>query len=93
MSILDKANKYIGHPKEVDEGYEVSMRRSAYIAGYQEAVNDIRDKVEALRDNYVRQLEAPNRPALAIRYITGKLNAAEMIVEIIDKHGDNKIQG
>lgn len=34
MSVIDKANAYIGHPKEVDEGYEVSMRREAYIKGY-----------------------------------------------------------
>ena len=34
MSVIDKANAYIGHPKEVDEGYEVSMRRDAYVKGY-----------------------------------------------------------
>ena len=39
MSIIDKANKYIGHPREVDEGYEVSMRRTAYAHGYQDAMN------------------------------------------------------
>lgn len=39
MSIIDKANKYIGHPREVDEGYEVSMRRDAYAQGYQDATN------------------------------------------------------
>ena len=38
MSIIDKANKYIGHPREVDEGYEVSMRRDAYAQGYQDAI-------------------------------------------------------
>ena len=38
MSILDKANEYIGHPREVDEGYEVSMRRDAYVQGYQDAI-------------------------------------------------------
>ena len=42
MSIIDKANEYIGHPREVDEGYEVSMRRTAYAQGYQDAI----DKVE-----------------------------------------------
>lgn len=89
MSILDKANKYIGHPREVDEGYEVSMRRDAYAKGYRDAVNDIKSRVDALKDNYIRQLEVPDRPALAIRYITGKLNAAEMIVEIIEEYGDN----
>ena len=39
MSIIDKANKYIGHPREVDEGYEVSMRRTAYAQGYKDAMD------------------------------------------------------
>ena len=39
MSIIDKANKYIGYPREVDEGYEVSMRRDAYAQGYQDAID------------------------------------------------------
>jgi hypothetical protein len=39
MSVLDKADKYIGHPREVDEGYEVSMRRTAYAQGYQDAID------------------------------------------------------
>ena len=39
MNIIDKANKYIGHPREVDEGYEVSMRRTAYAQGYQDAID------------------------------------------------------
>ena len=28
MSILDKANDFIGHPREIDERYETSMRRT-----------------------------------------------------------------
>ena len=39
MSIIDKANEYIGHPREVDEGYEVSMRRTAYAQDYQDAID------------------------------------------------------
>ena len=39
MSIIDKANEYIGHPREVDEGYEVSMRRDAYAQGYKDAID------------------------------------------------------
>ena len=31
--IQEAADKYIGHPYEVDEGVEVSMRREAYAAG------------------------------------------------------------
>lgn len=44
MNVIDKANAYIGHPKEVDEGYEVSMRRDAYVKGYQDAKRDIINK-------------------------------------------------
>lgn len=85
MSILDKANNYIGHPREVDEGYEVSMRRDAYARGYQDAVNDIKSRVEALRDNYIRQMEVKPRPAGAVMLITGKQEAAIMIIEIINE--------
>ena len=85
MSILDKANNYIGHPREVDEGYEVSMRRDAYARGYQDVVNDIKSRVEALRDNYIRQMEVKPRPAEAVMLITGKQEAAIMIIEIINE--------
>lgn len=40
MSIIDKADGYIGHPREVDEGYEVSMRRKAYAQGYKDAIDN-----------------------------------------------------
>lgn len=40
MSIIDKANEYILHPAEEDEGYEVTMRRSAYAKGYKDALED-----------------------------------------------------
>lgn len=56
MDILSKADRYIGHPREVDEGYEVSMRRTAYMDGYQDAVNDIKSRVEAMRDNYAQNI-------------------------------------
>ena len=39
MTIKDRANDFIGHPPEVDEGYETSMRRNAYIKGFEDAVN------------------------------------------------------
>ena len=39
MSVIDKANEDIGHPSESDEGYEVSMRRTAYAQGYQDAMD------------------------------------------------------
>ena len=39
MTILDKANEYIGHPREVDEGYEVSMRRTAFEEGFKSCLS------------------------------------------------------
>lgn len=41
MNVIDKANEYIGHPVEIDEGYEIYMKRSAYIQGYRDAVDNI----------------------------------------------------
>lgn len=35
-TILDRANAFIGHEEEIDEGLEVTMRRNAFIAGYEE---------------------------------------------------------
>ena len=35
MTVLDKANAFIGHAEEVDEGYETTMRRNAFVAGYE----------------------------------------------------------
>ena len=50
MSIIDKANEYIGHPREVDEGYEVSMRRDAYAQGYKDAIGKVYEYAEARYD-------------------------------------------
>lgn len=33
MTIKEKADEYIGHPQEVDEGSDVSLRRKAFIDG------------------------------------------------------------
>ena len=51
----------------------------------QEDVNDIKSRVEALRDNYIRQMEVKPRPAGAVMLITGKQKAAIMIIEIINE--------
>lgn len=49
MSIIDKANEYVGHPKKMDESYTTSVRRDAYAQGYQDAV----DKAcEWLKEHY-----------------------------------------
>lgn len=39
MSIIDKANEYVGHPKKMDESYTTSVRRDAYAQGYQDAID------------------------------------------------------
>ncbi len=85
MDIQGKADKYIGHPREVDEGYEVSMRRTAYMDGYQAAVNDMKSKVVAMRDNYLRQMEVKPRPQSAVMLISGKLEAAQLILDLINQ--------
>ena len=38
--VMQKANDYIGHPREVDEGYEVAMCRTAYAEGYATAMEN-----------------------------------------------------
>ena len=47
MTILDQANAFIGHAQEVDEGYETTMRRNAYIEGFKEAISIIKRMREA----------------------------------------------
>ena len=46
MTIKDRANDFIGHPPEVDEGYETSMRRNAYIKGFEDAVYFFKQQIE-----------------------------------------------
>lgn len=47
MTILDRANAFIGHEQEVDEGYETTMRRNAFIAGFKEALGLVKKMREA----------------------------------------------
>ena len=61
MSIIDKANEYIGHPREADEGYEVSMRRDAYTQGYKDAIDKACDKLSELKSAYEKDLDAEPR--------------------------------
>lgn len=48
-------------------------------------INEAISIVEAFRDNYIRHLEVEGRPAGAIRYISGKLAAAEAILDELKK--------
>lgn len=46
-TILDRANAFIGHEQEVDEGYETTMRRNAFIAGFKDALELVKKMREA----------------------------------------------
>ena len=83
MSILDKANEYIGHPREVDEGYEVSMRRAAYMAGYQDAVNDI--KVGLIEEIVILNSNNMNKNQ---KFIVRCNGAGVFFGEIVKREGD-----
>jgi hypothetical protein len=48
-------------------------------------INEAISIVEAFRDNYLRQLAVEGRPTGAIRYISGKLAAAEAILDELKK--------
>ena len=39
MSIIDKANEYIGHPQKMDESYTDTIARNAYADGYKDAID------------------------------------------------------
>lgn len=51
MTIIDRANAFIGHEQEVDEGYETTMRRNAFVAGFKEALELVRKMREAQQDH------------------------------------------
>ena len=57
MTITDKANAFIGHPQEVDEGYETTMRRNAYIAGFKEAISAVREMRIAQQNHQVADMK------------------------------------
>lgn len=40
MSIIDKANEYIGHPQRLDESYKATVARKAYVDGYKDAIEN-----------------------------------------------------
>ena len=52
MTILDRANAFIGHEQEVDEGYETTMRRNAFIAGFKEGVDAACDRLKKVTVTY-----------------------------------------
>lgn len=46
---------------------------------------DLLEKIKALRDNYIRQLEVQNRNLNAVMLITGKLEAVQMVLEMLNE--------
>lgn len=61
MSIIDKVNKFIGYPREVDEGYVVSMKRDTYAQGHKDAIEKVCDKLRDLKSAYEKDLDAEPR--------------------------------
>ena len=80
MSILDKANEYIGHPREVDEGYEVSMRRTAYAQGYKDAMDKACDKLGEFKSAYEKDLDAKPRVYERDIQLCAKISLIERLI-------------
>lgn len=80
MSIIDKANEYVGHPREVDEGYEVSMRRTAYAQGYKDATDKACDKLRELKSDYEKDLDAEPRVYERDIQLCAKISLIERLI-------------
>ena len=81
MSILDKANEYIGHPREVDEGYEVSMRRDAYAQGYQDAIEKACEWITEHIDIPYEGEFIDDIPVDYVEYLSKRLEYAKAIAD------------
>jgi hypothetical protein len=80
MNILDKANAFIGHPREVDEGYEVSMRRDAYAQGYQDMIDEFVAKLHKLKCGYENDLDAEPRVYERDIQLCAKISLIERLI-------------
>ncbi len=80
MSIIDKANEYIGHPREVDEGYEVSMRRTAYAQGCQDMIDEFVAKLQKLKCGYEHDLDAEPRVYEIDIQLCAKISLIERLI-------------
>lgn len=85
-------NKYIqkvadayalGYGKADDKA---DAKRSAYIAGAMFIQDEILTDITSLRDNYMRQLKVQGRPTEGFAFIAGKVEAVNMILEILKKY-------
>lgn len=63
-----------------------SASRTGYIAGAMYMADEIVKDIASLRDNYMRQMRVPGRSREAFAFIAGKLEAANMILEILEKY-------
>lgn len=85
-------NKYIqmaadayafGYGKSTENA---SASRTGYIAGAMYMADEIVKDIASLRDNYMRQMRVPGRSREAFAFIAGKVEAANMILEILKKY-------
>lgn len=53
MSIIDKANEYIGHPQKMDESYTDTIARNAYADGYKDAIDKACEWLKENANKYV----------------------------------------
>ena len=88
MSILDKANEFIGHPEEIDEGFEVSMRRDAYVQGYKDAIHDAYDWIKNSIDIQYEGKMTDEGPDVLdyINYAKSRLECATEVAETFRKY-------
>lgn len=63
-----------------------SASRTGYIAGAMYMADEIVKDIASLRDNYMRQLQVEGRPSEGFAFIAGKVEAANMILEILKKY-------
>lgn len=96
MSIIDKANEYIGYPKEMDESYTTSVRREAYAQGFKDALKlvvemrNARNKYSSLSREFCSKGMKPRQSWewQEARKLTKKLEA-EMDILLKDLRNDN----
>ena len=94
---LDYVIAYLDEEYLGDDGYYKRENLQPYIPSYrcEERVADIRramiGKVEAMLENYIRQLQVKGRPHDAVMFITGKQEAALRILELL-KEEQNELE-
>lgn len=95
-----KSQEYVQHHRRVAKAaiiegacwaYEYLTKEGGNESAWCEQKNvpsirpDLLEKIKALRDNYIRQLEVQNRTSNAVMLITGKLEAVQMVLEMLNE--------